>query len=84
MDCARPPAIDIDIVGTKSGNFELKLVLENNDDAEFRADRMRPSKNLLNHFRPRVGCDVVIFRDETAHHVTHTTAGEIGNVTPLA
>src|ERR1700682_2709081 len=84
MDSAWPSSIDIDIVGTKSGDFELKFVLENNDDAEFRADRMRPPKNLLHFFRKRVCGDVDIFWLLAAQQIPYTTSGEISNMPSFA
>src|ERR1039458_4744872 len=75
-----PPSIDIHIVGTKSCDFELEFVFQNNDDAKMRTDCVSTRKYFLHIFRPRIGGDVDVFGRFTSNQITHRTTGEVGDV----
>src|SRR5438105_1033408 len=77
MDCARPPSVDIGVVATKGGDFELESVLEHDDDAELRAYRVGAREDLLDCLGPRIGCDIDVFGGLAADQITHATAREI-------
>src|SRR5215831_8137986 len=83
MHRARVPAIDVSLIGTKRGHFELEIVVEYNDHSEMRTDRVRSGEKRLHIFRTRVGRNVVIFWCQTAHHVTHATTREVRNVSTV-
>src|SRR5215471_13428183 len=83
MHSAGVPAIDVGLIGTKCGHFELETLLEYNNHTEVRADRVRSREKRLHIFRTRVGGDVVILWCQTAHHVTHATTCEVRNVSTV-
>ena len=84
MDCARPPAVEIGVIGAKGGDFELEPVLDHHDDAEMRADRVGARKSLLHYLRGGVCGNVEIFRRFAADDVADTAAGEVGDVAAIA
>ena len=80
MHRAWVPAVDVSVIGAKGGYLELKAVLQHDDYAEMRTDRVRSREKRLHRFRARVSSDVVILRCQTAHHVAHATACEVRDV----
>src|SRR4029077_3376372 len=77
------PAVDVGVIGAKGGYLKLKVVLQYDDYAKMRTDRVRAREKRLHSFRARVSGDVVILRCQTAHHVAHATACEIRDVSLL-
>src|SRR6266487_1433342 len=84
MNCSWVPSVDVSLIGPKSCHLKLEIVFQNNDDPKVRTDRIGSRKKSLHHFGARVGRDVVILWRQSAHHVTHTTTGEVRDVTILA
>src|SRR6266853_577146 len=80
MHRAWVPAVDVSIIGAKSGYLKLQAVLQHDNYAEMRTHRVRAREKRLHSFRARVGGDVVILRCQTAHHVAHATPCEVRNV----
>src|SRR6266436_9005930 len=80
MHRAWVPAVDVSIIGAKSGYLKLQAVLQHDNYAEMRTNRVRAREKRLHSFRARVGGDVVILRCQTAHHVAHATACEVRDV----
>src|ERR1043166_6238367 len=78
------PAVDVGVIGAKSCDLELKIVFQDNNYAEVRADRVCARKKFLHRFRRLVRRDVVVFWCQPANHVTHATPGEIADVTCVA
>ena len=72
--------IQICAVRSKCRNFKIESILDHNDDAEVRADRVGVRENLLDNVRRRIGRDVEIFCRQTADHVAHATAREISDM----
>src|SRR5262249_46269527 len=83
MHRARVPAVDVSLIGTKCGHFELEIVLEYDDHAKMRTDCVRSGKKGLHIFRTRVGRNVVILWCQTAHHVAHAPTREVRNVSTV-
>src|SRR4029078_6367274 len=80
MHRAWVPAVDISVIGAKGGYLKLQAVLQHDNYAEVRTDRVRAREKRLHSFRARVGGDVVILWCQTAHHVAHATACEVRDV----
>src|SRR6266699_2522707 len=80
MHRAWVPTVDISVIGAKGGYVKLQAVLQHDNYAEMRTDRVRAREKRLHSFRARVGSDVVILRCQTAHHVAHATACEVRDV----
>ncbi len=72
--------VQIRAVRPKCRNFKIKSILDDNDDAEVRADSVGVRKNLLHNLRRRIGRNVEIFCRQTADHVAHASAREISDV----
>src|SRR5207237_5312004 len=83
MHGAGMSSVNVGVVGTKGRHLELKTVLQHDDHTKVRADGKGAWEKPLHGFRSRVGNDVVILRDQTAHHVTHAAACEVRDVTAL-
>ena len=49
-----------------------------------RADRISVREKVLDNFRTRIGSNVEVLGCETAHHVAHAPAGEVGDVAFVA
>src|SRR5947207_12555963 len=84
MHGARPSAIDVSIIGTKGGHFELEAVFHNEDHPKMRANRIGVWKNFLHNFRLGIGGDIEIFWGFAADDVAHAASGEIRNMAALA
>src|SRR5207247_2414427 len=84
MDRAGMPSAYVSVIGTKGRHLKLKTVLQHEDHPKMGADGERAWKKRLHGFRSRVGRNVVILRDQTAHHVTYAAAGEVRDMAALA
>src|SRR5947209_8977175 len=76
--------VEIGTVGPKGRDFEVETVFRDNDYPEMRTDSIRAWESLPDDVRRGICRDVEIFRRQTAHHVAHATAREIGKVTACA
>src|SRR5206468_12754967 len=84
MNCGWVPSVDVRLVGTKSCHLELEIIVEYDDHAKMRPDRIGSWEKPLHYFRSRVGGDVVVLWRQTADHVAHTTTSEVRYVAMLA
>src|SRR5262245_42917648 len=80
MHRAWVPAVDISVIGAKGGYLKLKAVLQHDDYAEMRTDRVRAWEKRLHSFRAGVSGDIVILSCQTLHHVAHATPCEVRDV----
>lgn len=71
-------AIGIADVGAKRGNFDLGAVLDDENDAELRADSQAFGKHFLDALGMHVGCDVVVERLAVELKIAHAAADEVG------
>src|SRR5437899_1283891 len=74
VNCRRVAAVDVGVVGAKGRDFELKAVLDHDNDAKMRAHSVSARKNLLHCFGCSVCRDVEIFRRQPTHDVAYSTA----------
>src|SRR6266853_4997870 len=84
MNLARAASVQVDVVGTEGGDFELESVFQNDNDSKVRADRIGAREQFLHFLRSRVSRDVDVFRREIAHHVADTAASKKGGVVVFA
>src|SRR5439155_10267777 len=83
MHSARMPSINVSVIGTKGRHLELKTVLHHDDHTKMGADCERAWEKRLHGFGARVGNNVVIFRDQTAYHVTYAASREVRDMAAL-
>src|SRR5207253_919882 len=72
--------IDVSVIGTKGGHFELKTVLQHDDYAKMCADGVRAWEKLLHGFRCRAGSDIVVLWRHASNNVAYTATSEVRNV----
>jgi hypothetical protein len=65
---------------SKSSNLKFPLILKYPDDPKLGADRNCTSKNSLDLFRTRIGCNVDIFGRETEESIPDAATGKIRNI----
>src|SRR5258708_13732297 len=79
----RTADIQISADGAKSSNLKFPLIFKYANDPELGADRNGASKNSLDLFRTRIGCNIDIFWRETEESIPDASTGKIGNM-PVA
>src|SRR6266853_3350609 len=84
MNLARAASVQVDVVGTEGGDFELESVFQNDNDSKVRTDRIGAREQFLHFLWSRVSRDVDVFRREIAHHVADTAASKKGGVVVFA
>src|SRR5947207_1737009 len=84
MNLRWSPSIEIGVIGAKGRDFELKVVLQDDNDAKTRAYRVSAREHMLHLLRARIRRDIEIFRRQTTHHIAHTATSEIGDVPAFA
>jgi hypothetical protein len=84
MHVDRMPAIEISAIGTEGRDLKLKIVFQNYDHPEMRADRIGASENFLHVFGPCIGRDIDVLGSFSPNEIAHATAREIGDVSGCA
>ena len=80
----RVPAVEISAVGPESRDLELQVILQNDDDAEMRANRVGAAEKSS---APRPGARRSRYRypsEPAAHEIAHASACEVGGVAGCA
>ena len=84
VDAARAASVDVGVVGAEGGDFEARAAVQDEDDAELRADRDGSGKEGLYGLGRGVGRDVVVERLPAEEAIAHASAGEVGVVPGVA
>jgi hypothetical protein len=79
-DVVGMPAVGIAHIGAEGGHLDLQGILDDNDDAELRADGKAVRKKLLNALGHGIGGNVVIERLAAELEVSDASADEVGLV----
>src|SRR4029453_10793885 len=81
---ARPPAVQIRAIVTKTCNLEWLAFDHDQDDAKLRAHRNGFGENLDDVVGLRVRRDIIILRRFSEQHIAHTPARQIAFVARVA
>ncbi len=78
---ARPPAVDVGVVGAEGGHLEARAVLDHEDHPELHADRHGPWEQRPHGLRPRAGRHVPVERRAAEQPVADAPPRQVGLVT---
>lgn len=81
MHFSRTPPIQVRTVGTKGRDLELQPILQHNDDAKVRTDRVRAREKFLHNLGSRIRRDIDVFGRLAADQIAHAATSKVRNVT---